>query len=77
MNTIIHTPADIKIGKLYKPLFKQYKDNTIYLGCGQPGEEKFLVVVVDDANDGYFVGRKVRYDNPSSLWNAGFEEQIP
>lgn len=78
METIIHNPKDIVVGKLYKAVSKVYRESTLYLGgYNNDTFEKFLIIVVFDEYDGFYVGRTVcKPDNTnSSLWVKGFEEQ--
>ncbi len=78
MEKIIHTPEDIVVGKLYKSVSPAYKNNTIYLGgYNNDTHEKFLIVVVDDNYDGYYVGKTVVKPDITghTLWALGFEEQ--
>ncbi len=76
MEKIIHNPEDIVVGKLYKTVRKEYRDSVLYLGVSHhTSQEKFLVIVLDDACG--LVGRMVVLPNKevNNLWNDGFIEQ--
>lgn len=78
MKTIIHSLLDIVVGKLYITVAKTYRNNTVYLGCiNNDTHEKFLVIVVDEMANGYYVGKTVVKPDceEDSLWTKGFEEQ--
>jgi len=78
MPKIIHSPADIVKGKLYKTVKPQYRDNILYLGCAYHNilkPDKFLVIVMDETGDNYIGSIVVPPDiNHDSLWTEGFEE---
>lgn len=77
MAKIIHEPSEIKKGKLYKSLRKEFYDTVLYLGCVDTDTYKqSLVIVMDDIYNaiGHTVSISKLY-NPDSIWAVGFEEQ--
>jgi hypothetical protein len=80
MEKIINSPEDIVVGKLYKTTRKVYQDKILYMGCGVrttlTHQDKFLIIVVDECSDGYYVGSKVASpEQNEGLWADGFIEQ--